>query len=248
MLRSLKALEGDMLNAMDGTIGSVHDFLFDDQSWVVRYLVADTGTWLPGRQVLIPGAILGEPTSWGDSAIPVPLTRDQIEDSPGIELDAPVSRRRERELHEHYRLRTYWTEPMDPAGAHSPYEPVAGTGSPTAQPEDESACHLRSTTAVRGYAIHALDGDIGHVEEFVAETPGWIIRYMVVDTRNWLPGRKVLVSPTWITDISWAERAVRVDLPRDLVKDAPEYDPSAPVNRRYEEQLYDFYGRPRYWS
>jgi len=107
--------------------------------------------------------------------------------------------------------------------------------------------HLRSVNEVRGYRIQATDNEIGHVEDFIMDDESWAIRYMVVDTLNWLPGRKVLVSPMWITTISWTDRKVAVGMNREQIKDCPEYDPAIPVNREYEEQLYDFYGRPKYW-
>jgi uncharacterized protein YrrD len=114
--------------------------------------------------------------------------------------------------------------------------------------EVEGDPHLRSTREVIGYYIEASDGDIGHVEDFIIDVEAWMIRYMVVNTRNWLPGKNVLVAPEWITAMSWGESKVMVDLTRDSIKSSPEFDPSAPVNRVYEEQLYDFYGRPKYWQ
>jgi hypothetical protein len=108
--------------------------------------------------------------------------------------------------------------------------------------------HLRSFAEVSGYEIAAADEEIGHAEDFVADTEGWVIRYMVVDTRNWLPGRKVLVSPGWIHEVMWADKQVRVALTRQEVKDSPKFDPSEPVNREYEARLYDYYGRPHYWE
>jgi hypothetical protein len=106
---------------------------------------------------------------------------------------------------------------------------------------------LRSIQELQGYKISVLDGNIGHVEEFIADDSNWFIRYMVVDTKNWLPGRKVLIAPDWIEQVSWNDSKFYVDLPRELIKDSPEYDPAAPVNRQYEARLYDYYGRPKYW-
>jgi hypothetical protein len=113
----------------------------------------------------------------------------------------------------------------------------------------ESGSHvLRSAKEVTGYHIEALDGEVGHVEEFIMDDELWTLRYMVVDTQNWLPGRKVLVSPTWVKSLDWAEQKVTVELTCDAVKDSPKYDPRLPINRDYEERLYDFYGRPVYWA
>jgi hypothetical protein len=108
--------------------------------------------------------------------------------------------------------------------------------------------NLRSVKVVTGYHIEAKDGAIGHVEDFILDDEDWTIRYMVVDTRNWLPGKKVLIAPCLIRSVRWDESKVHVDLPRDLVEASPEYDPSAPVNREYETRWYDYYGRPKYWT
>jgi hypothetical protein len=114
--------------------------------------------------------------------------------------------------------------------------------------EQESDPHLRSTREVIGYHIQARDGEIGHVEDLIVEDEIWFIRYLVIDTRNWLPGRKVLVAPAWAEQVNWVERRVYLDLSRETVKNSPEFDPSMPVNREYEVRLYDYYGRPKYWG
>jgi len=98
------------------------------------------------------------------------------------------------------------------------------------------------------YRIHALDGEIGHVEDFVFEDSSWAIRYLIIDTRNWWPGKKVLVSPEWIHNISWERSMVEVDLHRDTIKQAPEYDPYTPISREYETLLFDHYRREAYWK
>jgi hypothetical protein len=117
------------------------------------------------------------------------------------------------------------------------------TGAP-----DPDKSHLRSTKEVTGYHINAADGEIGHVEDFILDDSTWTLRYVVVDTRNWLPGRKVLVSPTWVRSVEWRERLVNLDLSRESVQNSPKYEPDAPVNREYETRLYDYYGRPAYWK
>jgi hypothetical protein len=89
---------------------------------------------------------------------------------------------------------------------------------------------------------------MGHVEDFVVDDEEWAIRYVVVDTRNWLPGRKVLVSPDWVPEVSWSERKAYVGLTRDEIKSAPGWDSGAPPARDYEARLYGHYGRPPYWD
>jgi len=236
MLRSIKELRGYTIRATDGDVGKVRTFYFDDRFWTVRYLVADTGNWLVDRLVLLSPLALGEP-DWDGKVFPVTLTTEQVENSPHISMDEPVSRQMEEELHNYYGWAPYWN-PAAYASAPPMREEERRKGDP----------HLRSTREITGYHIQATDGQIGHVEDFVVEDGVWIIRYIVADTKNWLPGRKALVSPLWTREIDWAGRQVHVDLTQEEIRQSPEFDPSTPVNREYEVRLYDYYGRPRYWS
>jgi len=250
MLRSTKELRGYTIRATDGNIGKVHELLFDDLAWIVRYLVADTGNWLPGRKVLLWPGVLGQP-DWQSQALPVGLTREQVEHSPAISTDEPVSRQMEMDLHTYYGWTPYWRGglPTFGLGAAAAAETIAGElQQKDEEDEQESDPHLRSTREVIGYHIQARDGEIGHVEDLIVEDETWFIRYLVIDTRNWLPGRTVLVAPAWAEQISWIHRKVYLDLSRESIKNSPEFDPSIPVNREYEVQLYDFYGRPYYWD
>ncbi|MBN1360452.1 MAG: hypothetical protein JW993_07665 [Sedimentisphaerales bacterium] len=243
MLRSLKGLSDFSIGATDEEIGKVHSFLFDSKTWVIRYLVADTGRWLPGRKVLIAVSALGQP-NWEGRVFPVSLTKEQVKKAPGIDTDKPVSRQREIELHQYYSWAPYWAGYGVPLGGTPVSPPVDPEEAKEAAKGDPS---LRSTREVKGYYIHAADGQIGHVEDFIAGDEDWVIRYLVVDTRNWLPGRSVLVSPQWVRQVSWDRQEVVVDAAKETVKNCPTYNPSAPVNREYEIQLYDYYGRPKYW-
>jgi hypothetical protein len=250
MLRSIDEISGYTILALDGDIGRCQDFLFDDRSWVVRYMVARTARWLPGREVIVSPVFLQEP-DWSSRQFPVRLTREQLEQAPPLEEHAPVSRQYEIDYHQYFALPFYWigndlwgTYP-DPAGVIHPVERISPPAS-EAQPVEEG--HLRSTAEVTGYHIATTTGDLGHVDDFLVDDETWALRYLVVDTRNWLPGRKVLVSPRWIDSIQWANEKVYVNLDSEAVKDSPEFDPSQPVNRRYEIELYDYYGRPHYWK
>ncbi len=240
MLRSVKELYGYRILTKDGDIGWVHDFLFDDRSWIIRYLVGDVGTWLPGRKVLLVPSSLGDP-EWETNTFPVHLAKQQVKESPDINMDKPVSRQHEEEIHKYFGWGPYWVlegrHGMNPVSAYHP-EQEGRKGNPS----------LRSAKKVSGYRIQATDGEIGHVEEFIMDDSIWKIRYVVVDTRNFLPGKKVLVSPYWIEEIRWEDSNVSVDLSKGKIEGSPRYDASAPVNRRYEERLYDYYGRPKYWE
>jgi hypothetical protein len=251
MLRTAKSLKGATIAATDGDIGSVHDLYFDDRTWTIRYFVVDTGTWLPGRRVLI-SPISVKPSA-DPNAVAVRLTKRQVEESPSVDTDRPVNRQYEQEYSRYYGYPYYWTGPYRWGATPYPGEmalagvpitdapvveiPVSEAGDPT----------LRSARDVMEYYIEAADGDIGHVEDFVVDDQEWAIRYMIVDTRNWWPGKQVLVSPEWINNVRWADSRVSVDLTKDGVKGAPEYDPDQPLERDYENRLHRHYGRATYW-
>lgn len=249
MLRSVKNLWGYKILAKDGEVGNVHDFLFDDERWTIRYLVVDTRTWLPGRKVLISPQALGFP-DWETHTFPVDLTMEEVETSPETDVKKPISQHYEEELHRHYGWDFYWL-----AGAHqwsglvSP-PPLKNEKKRPEEPEQEALkdYHLRSAREVNAYQIQASDGKIGHVDDFIFDDATLALRYIVVDTKDWLPGKKVLISPAWIERVSWGDSKVYVNMDRESVKSSPEYKPSDPVNRIYEERLYDFYGRPKYWK
>lgn len=250
MLRSVDQLRNYVLAAKDGNIGRCKDFLFDDIDWTIRYMVADTGKWLPSRKVLVSPISLGEP-DWKSQRFPVKLTKEQIKECPPLDANAPVSRQYEMSWFEYYGWPYYWTggglwgaAPYPSALYFKRLEKIAEKGA-----ELEEETHLRSVKEVTGYQIKASDGDIGHVEDFIVDDEPWLLQYLVVDTRDLLPGgRKVLVAPAWVNSVDWAGRSVWLDLSVDAVKNSPEYNPSEPVNREYEIRLYDYHGRPHYWK
>jgi hypothetical protein len=243
MLRSEKSLHQYKVRATDGEIGKVHALLFDDQAWIVRYFVVDTGSWLPGRKVLIPPREVKEP-EWQDGHLPVKLTRTQVEESPPIDADKPVSRQHEEALHEHFHWHPYWLGGVA-IGTTAAQRKEKRQTDPAVETDDPN---LRSTREVVGYGVNATDGEIGHIHDFIVDDQDWQMRYAVVDTRTWLPGRKVLLALSWIQRFDWAQRLADIDLSRDQVQNSPEYDPDQPVNRRYEKVLYDYYGRPHDWQ
>jgi sporulation protein YlmC with PRC-barrel domain len=261
MLRTVSDLKGINIAATDGDIGGVKDLYFDDLTWTVRYLVVDTGSWLPGRQVLISPISVRSSTT---DRVFVGLTKAEVENSPSIDTDKPVNRQHEVTLSRYYRYPSYWEGPYRwgtlayPDGLVAPVMPLPLDVAPLAQDtvaqelearERESADPaLRSARDVTGYYIEATDGDIGHVEDFLIDDREWAIRYIIVGTRNWWPGKKVVISPDWIRHVSWRESKVHVDLTREGVKTAPEYDPDRPVEREYETRLFRHHGRRNYWE
>ena len=245
MLRSAKELTGYVLKTQDEDVGRCHDFLLDDATWTIRYMVADTRKWLPGRKVLISPIALGDP-DWLAHRFPVRLTREQIEAAPELEEHAPVSRQYERWYHEHFGWPYYWGGAGLWADATYPGALFAGgmqqTGEETG-PDIEDP-HLHSLTEVIGYRIDARDGEIGKVDDFIVDDATWNVRYAVIDTRVWLPGKHVLVPLARLRGVHWEDRTLAVDLTRQKIRDCPEYDPGAPINQEYEERLYDYVGRP----
>jgi hypothetical protein len=179
-------------------------------------------------------------------AIHVRLTKEQVRNSPAVDSQRPLSRERERELARHYAWPEWWGVggPMVPPAP--PELRTADTHPPVAAPVDP---HLRSFRDVVGYAAAAVGGErVGKVRDLIAETEGWVVRYVVVDARLWRPGGEVLVSPAWVERVDWKDGVLVTDLSAEQLRSCPSYASSDPVNRQHEEKLYDFLGRPRYWS
>jgi uncharacterized protein YrrD len=246
MLRKAKDLNGYKLDSRDGEIGKVKEFYFDDQSWTVRYLVADTGGWLSGRQVLISPYAL-DPANEGRKVIPVDLTRTQIEKSPSLVTDRPVSRQYEWDYYSYYGWPGYWGGPYAWGPSVYPTRGRVGWSEASRRAKGEDL-HLRSTADVTGRNIQAQDGEIGHVEDFVIDDETWTIRYLIVDTQNWWPGKKVLISTQWIERISWEESRVYINLTRDAIQKGPEYTDQTLITRDHEMKLHRHYNREGYWA
>jgi len=246
MLNKAKTLKGYKLDSLDGEFGEVKEFYFDDHHWTIRYLVANTGNWLTGRQVLIsPYALVAAIKA--EEHIAVNLTKKQIEGSPSLNSDKPVSRQFEESYYGYYGWPMYWGGPF----MWGPYPYISRDREQWKKStQDEKAwdSHLRSTDSVQGHNIQALDGEIGHVEDFIIDDETWAIRYLIVDTRNWWPGKKVLVSPRWIERVSWSESKVFVNLSREAIKQSPEYTEESLLTRDYETGLHQHYQREGYWN
>ena len=230
MLRSVRDMIGYRAASTDGQVGKIKDFYFDDAAWAVRYVVLDTGHWLPGRRVLISPQSLGEP-DWKREELPINLSSEKIEASPNVDMEKPVSRQKQSELSVYYDWTPYWGY-LSPELGSSNVEKAEAAPAADHEPDE----HLRSVREVCHYRIHASDGEIGHLQDFIVQTEGWVLRYLVVDTRVWLPAKKVLVSPAWIDRVDWPTAEVYVDLQRETIKHGPAFDYHSPVNRDYEER------------
>lgn len=257
MFRSLSELFGYTLQAKDGEIGQVHDFYFDDEeAWVARYLVINTGRWIFGRKVLISPAALGQP-NWAGESLPVDLTREQIKESPDMNTALPISRQQQIALHEHYRWPPYWN-------LATPFSTstVSGTAAmlKIETPKDnekkkfvermmQQNATLRSAQEVFGYAVRGDDGDLGQIDDIILDDKTWKFVYVVLDTSTWLSkGKKTLIAIPWIKWISYNDQEIQLELSQQIIADSPPYNPETPINHSYEEVLYDYHGRPYLWK
>lgn len=246
MLHGAKEMKNFRLGATDGDVGRIKDFLFDDEKWTVRYMVADTGSWLSRHEVLI-SPVAVERVDIPDSRIDVNLTRERIENSPEIESDRPISRQQERSYYSYYGWPVYWGG----TGIWGPHPYPSGIAAETirsgavaeqqAKTQEEDS-HLRSAREVEGYHLQADDGAIGHVDDFLLDEQSWSVAFLVIDTKNWLPGKHVLIPPRAIGRVSWPDRSVTVGLTRDQVRNAPEYDRSGRVPPGYFDDINSYYG------
>lgn len=247
MLTNLEKIKGNEIKAVDGKIGHIADFLFDGDSWVLRYLVVKTGPWLFGRELLLSPVAVKKP-NWQKGQFPVELTQEQVKNSPDISKDMPVSRQYEKQLHAYYGWPAYWGG--FPAGGAFIAQPPPTVVSKEDTKESPGKAvekmetadpNLRSAKEVAGYRIQAVDDTIGHVEDFLIEDSSWKIRYLVIDTKNLLPGRKIIISPDWTDNIDWLEKTMGVNLTAEKIKQSPEYDPDKKVSEEYEKQLHQHY-------
>jgi sporulation protein YlmC with PRC-barrel domain len=247
----LKQLRGFTASGSDGDVGRVEDLLFDDERWTVRYLAVEMGGLLDRRQVLV-SPISFESVDWPAQRFRLKLTKEQVVSSPNIDADEPVSRQREAELNRHYGYPYYWGSTgiwgsgfypgmllPPPLAAPLPERILA----PTERPESATDTHLRSAQHVTGYQIQGRDDAIGHVEDFMIDDESWQIRYLIVDTSKWWFGKKVLLSPEWVERVSWEDRQVDVDLPREAIKEGPAWDPAERLDAAYEAGLQEYYAR-----
>jgi hypothetical protein len=243
--RRLRDLTKLTLHATDGAVGHAQELYFDDRNWMVRYFVLRTGGWLLGRDVLItPQAV----RKIDDTAqtMELALNKKQIEQAPPIDRAKPISRDYEEAYYRYFNWAPYWQPGPGALGGAVPF-PAVPPSNAAAQvmAETQEQRSLRSSKEVAGYRIHASDGDIGHVEDLVIDDHEWLVHYVEVDTRNWLPAKKVLVGTARIDQISWADESVAVSLPKKAIESAPAYDPSILITPDYELELFKHYGSAR---
>ncbi len=252
MLHSVKELRGLAIAATDGELGTIDDIYFDDRHWTIRYLVVDTGGWISGRKVLIsPISLRG--SDWADEVLRVDLTKQEIEDSPGIDSAKPVSRQHESALYDHYGYPYYWagpyvwgytSYPTNLADRSSDHGGDVETGARIDKEHDQDDPHLRSNNELAGYKVHATDDMSGRVEDFLFDDRSWSIQLIVVNTDHRWPEKDVLIPPQRIERVSWEEKQIVVNISRKEVEQSPEYDPAFPPPIEPQNEIYRRFGLP----
>lgn len=225
----------------DDIKGIAKDYLFDQDTWTIRYLEADFGTFFNDKRVLIPRFLLPDSYTSG-TRFYIDLTKETIERCPKPEQHQPISKKYEEEIHSYYNIDWYWQQPYnvpaDPIG--SPLYPIRVP--PPAVDESTFDTRLRSFREVKGYNIVGSDGNLGHVEDMIVDDLNWKIVYVVIDTSNWLPwSKKILLDISWIDQISYQNKEAVIHLHSEVVGNAPAYDPSVPVEEQYENLLHGYY-------
>jgi hypothetical protein len=262
VLFAVSAFEGCQVRASDGDVGAVKDFLFDDETWKVRWMAVDTSHWLPGRRVFIHPSATAPLTLPPKPALPmmsrgetleltVNLTRAQIEAGPHTREDEPVTSDMEALLYDYYGWDPYWGATHFGAAA-LPNAESRIVGDAARRDTDaeilpvDGGDRLHSVVELKGYTVHALDGDIGHVENVLADDSNWEIRYLIIATRNWWPGKIVQLAPYAVKGIDWFGQRINMNVSREQVRSAPAWDPLALADEAREEELHRHFGWPGY--
>jgi hypothetical protein len=245
MFKHVKSLQGYKLKAIDGQIGKIDDFYFDEKYWTIRYLVDNSGGWLKNRQLLVSPYAVGE-VSQSDHQITIKLTKQQIVDSPPLAENHPVSKDFERDYHNYYGWPAYWYG-SSMWGADPFLNPNPSIWKESLKFESWDS-HLRSTNNTNYFSVHSTDGKIGSVRDFLVTDSTWTIRYLVVDAQKWWPGNYLLISPQWLYSSNWDESKFIVNLSREQIKTSPPYFDDIQLTREYEAELYKHYNRNGYWD
>jgi len=224
-LENTKDLYGDRIAAVDGDIGHVRDFYFDDKIWVIRYAIADTGTWLTGRLVLLSPYAFGK-LDQPNQTLHINLRKMQIQDSPSIESHKPVSRQFEADYYLYYGWPAYWDGgAMWGMGGYPAILPRSKDEVEAFQKyHHRDDKHLQSSREVAGYHIEAVDGPIGQVTGFLVDDRSWAIRELVVETGHWYSGKEIRIQTSRVDRISYQESKVYVNLTKADIQKTEEHD------------------------
>ena len=250
MKLSLKEILGYSIETYDHVTGKIKDFLFDEEDWIIRYVDADLGFNLPDRRVLIPQTFLKE-TEWSTQNFKVSLSKEGLTTCPALEKFLPVSRMYEEELNKHYRIANYWARKYNSPKKgfdnmrHFDLPNQNFKAAPKLIREKDIDTNLRSFSEIIGYDILTADGNLGCVDDVLIESDDWGIISIIVDTSKWQPwSKKVIIASTWIEEVSYLDRQIKISLSTKVVESAPEYDPLEPINEEVEKRYYNYLGKP----
>lgn len=255
MLQAAKKFISMKVQCTDGICGHIRDIYFDDDKWTLRYFLLDTGSWLPGKLVLISPLAIDE-IDFKNKIIDVNLSKEQVDKCPNPSEHVPISRQMEEQFANYYNYPFYWpgTGIWPALGYDLAYyagfknrgltDQEKKTIQQSVKTKDQ---HLRTINELKGYAIEGRDGRIGHVENFILDDETWELRYLVIDTINWWPSRVVILSPQWVERIEWADSKIVLNLNKEKIKNSPLYIEEN-LDRDYEINLYDYYQEPKYWD
>lgn len=254
MLFSLRSLSNHAIQATDGEIGRIESFYFDDESRFIRYVVAEPGQWFDRTKVLLsPYSIRAVDDA--TRRVEVNLTRQQVASSPDIDTESPITRQMEVDCFTHYRWPFYWTGAgvwgaAAPLGSDFELPPASNA---TAQGQELPDCvksqvYLRSLSSALGCHVFANKGELGHLDDFIVDDQGWMIRYFVVRFRKLIASHLLLIARDWVNSIHWKSRKIRIALPKEKVIHSPPFDASVPISREYEELLHRYYEKQGYWE
>jgi sporulation protein YlmC with PRC-barrel domain len=244
MLIKTEDLKGFNTESIDDIQGEIYDFYFDDLFWNIQYLLIKTGGLLKEKSILMSHVVLGVPDIERQAlSVKVSFQTNNKKEKPE-ELQT-ISESKEKKASEilNWPLSRLNLVSLDEKDLKNLINNMVTDGK---QHYENENLHLRSRNEVLGYHIQAKNGEIGHVDDLIIETESWKIRYLIVDTRNWLPGGKdVLISPAWIEKIKWNKNRVYIDLKKGVIENSPPYDPEAPIDDQFELKLFKYYGRQR---
>lgn len=242
MLRQSDALRRMTIQAVDGEMGRVTEFYFDDEDWTIRYLVVRTGSWLSGRDVLMQPAVVTR-CDWEGHTLDVSLTREGVLGCPDASDDRPVSRQQEVEYLKYFDQPPYYMLGAEVGGAAVALDAAMRAAAAEAEAAGiPPPTHLRSSQEVASYRLEAADGPIGHVRCYLLDDATWQVHYLVVDTGHWWSGRQIVFAPEWVSRVSWGDRCLHVGLTRDAIRTAPPYPGASAMTPEYEAALERHYG------
>jgi hypothetical protein len=105
---------------------------------------------------------------------------------------------------------------------------------------------LYDVRSFAGYRVIASDGEAGVIEDGIVDSHTWRVRYFIIDFMA-IPGRKLLIAARWIINVNTFRSEVHINIAQGLLANGPEYDPSVPLDQRFEQEFCSYYGLPENW-